>query len=222
MKIKQMIKKIFYQLKYAKSNIHFKSGCIIGGFHSVFEGCNVIGKNSTFQGQIGYGSYIGNCCNIEAKIGRYCSIADYVRVVVGNHPTEIFVSTHPAFFSTKKQVGLTYVSEEKYKEKSYADDGYYVVIGNDVWIGSRVTILNGVTIGDGAIVASGAVVVNDVEPYSIVGGVPAKKIRNRFSDEQISALKQIKWWEKPKDWIIQNAEYFDNIEEFIERVQEKE
>lgn len=69
------------------------------------------------------------------------------------------------------------------------------IIGNDVWIGRRATIMPGVRIGDGAIIAAEAVVVKDVEPYTIVGGNPAKEIRKRFSPEIIQELLEIKWWE---------------------------
>ena len=67
-----------------------------------------------------------------------------------------------------------------------------IIIGNDVWIGYEAVILSGVTIGDGAIIGTRAVVTKDVPPYTIVGGVPAKTIRKRFSDDTIAALLQIK------------------------------
>lgn len=90
-----------------------------------------------------------------------------------------------------------------------------VEIGNDVWIGSHVLIMDGVKIGDGAIIAAGAVVTKDVEPYSIVGGVPARHIRYRFSEEQIKKLLQLKWWEKDFGWIKEHYRDFRNINEFI-------
>ncbi|MBE5883522.1 MAG: CatB-related O-acetyltransferase [Lachnospiraceae bacterium] len=74
-----------------------------------------------------------------------------------------------------------------------------VVIGNDVWIGTGAQILLGVKIGDGAIVAAGSVVTKDVPPYTVVGGVPAKVIKRRFSDEVIEALLELKWWEYGPD-----------------------
>ena len=69
-----------------------------------------------------------------------------------------------------------------------------IVIGNDVWIGFEAVILSGVTIGDGAIIGTRAVVTKDVPPYTIVGGVPAKPIRKRFSDSVISELLKVQWW----------------------------
>ena len=75
------------------------------------------------------------------------------------------------------------------------------MIGNDVWIGYETVILSGVTIGDGAIIGSRAVVTKDVPPYTIVGGVPAKTIRKRFSDDDIEALQKMKWWDWPIEQI---------------------
>jgi virginiamycin A acetyltransferase len=78
------------------------------------------------------------------------------------------------------------------------------VIGNDVWIGHNATITAGVTIGDGAIIATNATVVNDVEPYSIVGGNPARLIKYRFPEEKIAELLKVKWWDWEISKITQN------------------
>lgn len=79
-----------------------------------------------------------------------------------------------------------------------------IVIGNDVWIGYEAVIMAGVTIGDGAIIGTRAVVTKDVPPYTIVGGVPAKPIRNRFSSEVISSLLEIRWWDWTNERIRRN------------------
>ena len=79
-----------------------------------------------------------------------------------------------------------------------------IVIGNDVWIGYEAVIMAGVTIGDGAIIGARAVVTKDVPPYTIVGGVPAREIRRRFSDDVIARLLELKWWDWPAEQIQRN------------------
>ena len=91
------------------------------------------------------------------------------------------------------------------------------IIGNDVWIGLNVIIMRGVVIGDGAVVAAGSIVTSNVEPYSIVAGIPAKHIRFRFSDYQIRKLKEIKWWDWEENKIKENVELFYSIDAFIIR-----
>lgn len=190
--------------------------------HAQFEGNNKIGENSWFDGFIGFGSYIGDSCTFSGKIGRYCSIGHKVAVLTGTHPSKKFVSTHPAFFSLGLQNGSTYVTEQKFKEKIYADETkeYGCIVGNDVWIGYDVTIMGGCTIGDGAIVASGALVNRDVSPYTIVAGQPAREIGKRFTDEHINWLLNYKWWEKPESWIKECVDDFEDIEKFIEKHKE--
>lgn len=216
----QILKKYFYLFKYRKKKIKIGRKCIIGGLSSVFEGYNCIGDNTLFSGLVGFGSYIGKRCTMEnVKIGKYCSIANDVKLVVGNHPTRDFVSTHPAFFSTNKQAGFTFVERTRFEEFSYADEKHFLIIGNDVWIGADAILLSGITIGDGAIIAAGAVVTKDVLPYTIVTGVPARMLRKRFEDEQIEKLLKIKWWDKEQLWIQKYVSSFSKIDCFIEEVE---
>lgn len=189
-----------------------------------FEGQNVINNYTSFSGCIGYGSYIGSHSNLHnTKIGRFCSIASKVTTISAQHPTHTFVSTHPVFFSLLKQNGTTFVRRQKFNEFAIVDskEKWDVIIGNDVWIGTDVKIMGGVTIGDGAIIAAGAVVTKDVESYSIVGGIPAKLIRKRFTDEQIEYLLNYRWWDKSIEWIKEHADIYDDIEKFIKCTNQK-
>jgi chloramphenicol O-acetyltransferase type B len=137
---------------------------------------------------LGSYSYIAEQAIIAyATIGRFCSIGPAMICGYGSHPLD-FVSTSPVFYSTRKQCGVTFADQDEFQESERT------VIGNDVWIGARVFVRDGVRIGNGAIVAAGAVVVDDVADYSVVGGVPAKIIRHRFSDPVIKELLEIAWW----------------------------
>ena len=93
------------------------------------------------------------------------------------------------------------------------------IIGNDVWLGRDSLIFDGITIGDGAIIAARAVVTKDVHPYAIVGGVPAREIRRRFTDEQVDALLEIAWWNWPEEKIIREVDGLNgaNITDFLGR-----
>jgi acetyltransferase-like isoleucine patch superfamily enzyme len=186
--------------------------------HSQFGGFNVIGDFSDVSNsQIGLGSYLGvNCRLPKSLIGKFCSIAHNVEVLPFTHPSRDFVSTHPSFFSIVKQAGFTFVENQLFEETIYADDRkrYHLVIGNDVWIGANVTFIGGVKIGDGAIVAAGSVVTRNVEPFSIVGGVPSKHIRFRFEKNFIEFLIHDKWWERDFDWIKENAQDFTDIKKY--------
>lgn len=98
-----------------------------------------------------------------------------------------------------------------------------VVIGSDVWIGTNALILSGVTIGHGAVIASGAVVTRDVEPYSIVGGNPARHLRYRFDRETIDRLLDIRWWEWPLEEVFGSVQQLctDDLEAFFRYAQER-
>lgn len=197
-------------------HIQFGKGSFIG-YSSVFEGRNSLGNNSVFiSSSLGYASYIGGESRFSrTQIGRYCSIGPNVECIFGRHPSHTFVSTHPAFFSINHSIGLSYVQEQRFQEhpEPLDEEGKCTIrIGNDVWIGANVAILDGITVGDGAIIAANALVTKDVPPYTIVGGVPAKELKKRFTDEEINFLLKIKWWDKPEQWLSKYAAYFDDIE----------
>ena len=175
------------------------------------------------MGHLGFASYIGPNCIIRGRIGRYSCIGSNVKVIDSTHPASTFASIHPMFYSLLKQNGYTYVREQKFDETVHCSgEQYSAIIGSDVWIGSDVLIMGGVRIGDGAIVAAGAVVTSDVPDYQIVGGVPAKVIRQRFDDDAIAFLKELKWWDKGEGWIASHADAFEEIGGFINMVKAEE
>jgi virginiamycin A acetyltransferase len=130
----------------------------------------------------------------KLAIGKFCQFAHGTRFITSsaNHPVDGF-STYP-FRVFRRETMIDYINLPSRD----------TVVGNDVWIGHDAIIMPGVTIGSGAIIASGAVVMKDVAPYTIVGGNPAQVIRQRFSDEIVSHLLEIKWWDWPIDKIEAN------------------
>lgn len=184
---------------------------------TVFEGRNAVTDGVVLNScKLGYASYISACTRLyKVKIGRYSSIGPNIRIVRGQHPARQFVSTSPIFYSTQKILKDSYVSHNIFEEYRYTEGGWCVDIGNDVWIGDGATIMEGVTVKDGTIIASHANVVKDTEPYSIVGGNPAKIIRYRFDKNDIELLQQIQWWNKSKIWVDKHAKYFNDIKNFI-------
>ncbi|WP_367390481.1 CatB-related O-acetyltransferase [Lewinella sp. LCG006] len=130
-------------------------------------------------------------------IGKFCMIASDVTFIMNgaNHLTDA-VSTYPfAIFGHGWEGAM--------EGKTYPSKGN-TVIGNDVWIGHRATIMPGVTVGDGAIIATNATVTKDVPAYAVVGGNPAKVIKMRFSDAEITRLLELQWWDWPLEKITAN------------------
>ncbi|MBB1315838.1 antibiotic acetyltransferase [Aliivibrio sp. SR45-2] len=210
-------RKVFTFLKkieYRDRNIYIPLGSNVDKM-SIFEGGNKIGNKTFFKGKLGYGSYIGSNSNISASVGKYCSIADDVKVISGIHPTSKFVSTSPVFYSLQKSTSIKYVTEQKFSEYRKVNDSFDIIIGNDVCISTGVRIIGGLIIGNGAIIGTNAVITRDVEPYSIVGGIPAKVINKRFTDVQIKFLEELKWWDMGEEWLINNVDLFSDIEKLI-------
>ncbi|MCB0478134.1 MAG: CatB-related O-acetyltransferase [Crocinitomicaceae bacterium] len=159
---------------YIPSNLSLGEEIIIEENISMSAKIKSIG-NGTY---IGCRSVIGNC----ESIGNYCSISKDVKIGMSNHPLDL-VSTSPRFYL--KKYGK--VSEDLYNHDKIKP----TIIQDDVLISSNVVILENLTIGRGAVIAAGAVVTENVEPYSIVGGVPARHIKFRFDKEKIERLMSL-------------------------------
>jgi len=158
---------------------------------------------------ISQNAIINNTC-----IGKFCSIGPNFISGWGIHPTN-GISTHPMFYSTLKQNGMSLSHEDKIEEIKP------ISIGNDVFIGMNVTSLDGVTIGDGAVIGAGALVSKDIPSYGIAAGNPIKVINYRFNDEIIDRLLTIKWWDFNEEKLNLIEKYFFDIEKFIKIMEEK-
>lgn len=186
--------------------IDIQPGVVMEPYSSYYAG------SGTQMVTMGSFSYVLSRMHPAVSIGRYTSIALGMRIMGNKHPLKR-VSTSPSFY----KYGLVMKTFEadrgaKSKYEPFDEGIERIVIGNDVWIGENVTLAHGVTIGDGAVVAANSVVTKDVAPYSVVGGVPARKIKDRFSHAVIAKLEELQWWryspESISDLDLENPEYF--------------
>lgn len=164
---------------------------------------------------IGRYSYIGNDTDVEsADIGQFCSISDHCRIGMGGHTLD-YLSTCPMFTQKINGCQTQWIDRD-----THAVEEKRVVVGNDVWVGSHVLINGGVTVGHGAVIGAGAVVVKDVPPYAIVGGVPARVIRYRFSPDIIEKLLELEWWNLDDNTLKENIEFFQKADISVDDVDE--
>ena len=170
----------------------------------------ITNKQPEYQG-IDIGDWTSGCPRIiscdgkngKLRIGKFCSIADNVTILLGGEHNHQLTSTYPFdnLLIRFHELGPTVNTKGD------------VIIGNDVWIGYDALILSGVTIGDGAVIGARSVLTKNVEPYAIVAGNPARLIKYRFSPEVIKHLLEVKWWDLPWanvrekiPWLMQPAE----------------
>jgi Acetyltransferase (isoleucine patch superfamily) len=209
---------LFWCFRFFKTHIqnngkHIKIAANAVVVNSKVSKYNAFHRNArVFNCSIGKYTYISSDTVVrDTTIGNFCSIGPGCKIGTRQHPTN-YISTSPAFFSTNKQCGKTFADKNTFQEI------LPITIGNDVWIGANVIIVDGVSIGDGAIIAAGAVVNKDVAPYTIVGGVPARIIKNRFSEDKIAYLLKLQWWNKNEEWLQENWELFSDSESFFSRI----
>lgn len=185
-------------------------------------------SRATFHGacSIGAFSYAVDGHLYTTRVGRYCSFARGINIGQFDHPKS-WLSTSP--FQYQHSFKIACGEDFPWKDEYYADtptaeaaraarDAVSRVthIGNDVWLGNGVVVVAGVTIGDGAIVGAGAVVTRDVPPYTIVGGVPARRIGQRFDDETIARLLATRWWDFAP-WQLRHLP-FDDINQALDGI----
>ncbi len=157
---------------------------------------------------VGMGSYGYLKMPSGTKVGNYCSIADGVKYLSGNHPMD-HITTAACFYNP----ALGFVSKEFDIERTSLE------IQNDVWIGANVLITNKVTcIPNGVVVGAGAVLTKNPEPYGIYVGNPAKLLRKRFDDNIIQCLEKSRWWLLSPNEILRFKTYLDKPIEFIARI----
>ena len=177
--------------------------------------CAVLQNTRVEYASLGDYAYLGEDCDVaDAVIGKFTAIANSVRIGAPNHPMGR-ASQHRFTYCPEYYEATTSRDRDFFAERR----GDRVIVGNDVWIGHAAILLPGVTVGDGAVIAAGAVVSRDVPPYTIVGGVPAKAIRQRFPDYIAASLRRIAWWDWPDEVIFERLSDFrsEAIEEFCER-----
>lgn len=187
--------------------------CTLGRYTEVTEGCRLT------ETELGDYSYImPNGQTWCVTIGKFANIAASVRINATNHPMSRATLHH-----------FTYRAGDYFEDAAHEDDFFAarranrVVVGHDTWIGHGVTILPGVTIGDGAVVGSGAVVTRDVEPYTIVAGVPAKFMRRRFEPAIAERMQALAWWDWDHASLRAALDDFRDLsaEAFLERYEDR-
>jgi acetyltransferase-like isoleucine patch superfamily enzyme len=136
------------------------------------------------------------------RIGKFCSIATDLTIIGYDHHHE-WITTYPFLDDAHRACwpgteGIPYPQASQFGSNKSRGD---ITIGNDVWVGYNVKLFKGITIGNGAVIGACSLVNKPVEPYTIVAGTPARPIRKRFTDAEISALERISWWDWPAELI---------------------
>jgi acetyltransferase-like isoleucine patch superfamily enzyme len=184
--------------------------------------CHFFG-GTVIPARMGAFSYSNSQLLPNTQVGRYCSLGYKIEFIQETHPTD-WVSSSALFYGTEAHQGVMEYLFSDRRIEAFQKDRYQrhvgqVIIGHDVWIGQSAIFTSGVTVGNGAVVAAGAIVTKDVEPYTIVGGSPARPIRRRFSDQICERLEATAWWRFGPD-VIQPLNIRD-VEGFIDRFQDR-
>lgn len=209
--LKNIVKRKLYKNRFPNSkiykNVQIDALSFVGINSVLFSNTSLI---DSFLGNYTYVQKFTSIYNTE--IGNYCSIASNVSIGLVSHPTS-FISTSPVFYDNLQSLPVFFIQNKTYSEiipRTY--------IGSDVWIGQSVMIKAGLTIGTGSIIGAGSIVTKNVQPYSIVAGVPSKPIKMRFPDDLIVELLASKWWEEDPRLLKTLSSSFNNPNEFLEKL----
>lgn len=181
--------------------------CRFGKNVRIYENARIAATKIGDYSYVGRGSHLQN-----VTIGKFCSIGPEVRIGLGLHPVD-HISTYPGFYSTQASGATPFTDRTLVMEHSPVE------IGHDVWIGAGAIVMDGVRIGHGGVIGAGAVVTRDVKPYTIVAGVPARHLRDRFEREMVDFLLDFAWWDRDESFLRVNAPLFGKPTAFRNTVQ---
>ncbi len=163
-------------------------------------------QTEIISSRVGDYSYLCDRCHVMCgQIGKFCSIANHVRINPSNHPTWRATQHHFTYRSSQFGMGEDDADFFEWRRE------HPVTLGHDVWLGHGVLIMPGVTVGTGAVVGSGAVVTRDVAPYAMVAGVPAKPLKERFSRDIQDKLLALAWWDWEHESLAAAMDDFRNL-----------
>ncbi len=190
----------------------------------IHEGARIEKSRIGSWTEIGRGSHIvestigdytyddGDVSIFYSEIGKFCSLANRVRINPGNHPQDRVTQHHLTY--RRKQFGLDTRDDEVFFDWRRS---HPCVIGHDVWIGHAAVVLPGVRIGTGAVIGAAAVVTRDVEPYQVVVGVPARPVRRRFPEDVIHRILKSEWWNWDRQELEERWRDLFSVEGFLAR-----